>query len=327
MTRLVYSEKVGRLLRMDPPEELGVPTQNLIELSVEARRWGEAIELLDYMRQESDVLNETVLRGWLTSLITYAKTRFGQGELELLLRVPSGDLLHAFEGLARQHHTDARLHLIAEEAEPALRAVDAMRFAFKTLNDVVVKWIQDVLTVLADNFGEDEPTRAMRPAYDQIWRERYRHWDDLSAHEQLALSSEGMRAHFGGPTRRGEFRVLDEEDRYTMYFDPCGTGGVLRRGDSETGSAPYATTGVNTVPRQDTWGKTGVHWYCTHCSLYMELFPALEGGNPLRPLSHNIDHEKPCVWHVYKDKNRIREEHYRAIGIEVPMNPRDGEKT
>lgn len=315
---IVHSEKIGRKVRMDPPESLGVPTQDLIDGAIDAGAWDEAVELLDYMRQESDVLNATVLGGWLTSLTEYAQERFGHAELGLLLRVPVGGMLRAYEDLAHAHHADARAHLAERHATAAKRSVEHLRVAYKTLNDVVVQWIQDVLTALADAFGEEEPARAMRPAFDRIWRERYRTWDALTPHEQLALSSEGMRAHFGGPTRRGEFRVVEEADRFTMSFDPCGTGGVLRRGDPETGSAPYATTGVSRTPLPETWGKTGVHWYCAHCNLYMERFPALDGGRIVRPLSHDLDHQKPCVWHVYKDRDQIRAAHYEAIGVPAP---------
>lgn len=318
MTNLVYSEKLGRLLRMDPPERQGVPTQDLIEQAIQAGDWELAVQLLDYMRQESDLLNKTVLGGWLGSLLEYARSRFDVPDLGLILRVPAGDLLHAYEELAHRHHADARRSLLLRNGASATHSIESLRVAFKTLNDVVVRWIQDVLTALADRFGEDEPAKAMKPAYDKIWRERYRTWHELTPHEQLALSSEGMRAHFGGPTRRGEFKVIDEEDRYTMFFDPCGTGGVLRRGDHETGSAPYPTTGVSTVGRPETWGKAGVHWYCVHCNLYMELFPTLDGGRPIRPLSHNIDHQQPCVWHVYKSPEMIRREHYLAIGAVPP---------
>lgn len=318
MTRLVYSEKLGRRLRLDPPTELGVPTQDLIDQALAQDRWADAIELLDYMRQESDILNKTVLGGWLASLVEYAKARLQVPALELLLRVPAGDLLHAYEELAHLHHADARRHLELRDSESAKVAIEAMRLALKSLNDVVVRWIQDVLTALVDQYGEDEAAQAMRPAYEQIWRERYKTWHQLTPHEQLALSSEGMRAHFGGPTRRGEFQVVEEADRYTMFFDPCGTGGVLRRGDPETGEAPYGTHGVSTAGRPETWGKEGVHWYCTHCNLYMELFPALDSGRPIRPLSHNIDHYKPCVWHVYKSPEQIRPEHYLSIGMEPP---------
>lgn len=319
MTRLIYSEKLGRKVRLDSPEELGVPTQDLIDQALAENRSNDAVELLDYMRQESDLLNKTVLGGWLSSLVEYTKSRLQVPALDLLLRVPAGDLLHTFEELAHLHHAAARRHMELQDHESASLAIEAMRLSFKSLNDVVVRWIQDVLTALVDLHGEDEAAKAMRPAYDTIWRERYRTWNELTPHEQLALSAEGMRAHFGGPTRRGEFKVIEEVDRYTMYFDPCGTGGVLRRGDPETGELPYATHGVSTEGRPETWGKQGVHWYCTHCSLYMELFPALDGGRLIRPLSHNLNHFKPCVWHVYKSPEQIRPEHYLAIGMEPPV--------
>lgn len=318
MPRLVHSEKLGRILRLDPPEEVGVPTQDFIDTALSTANRERALELLRYMRQESEILNATVLGGWLKSLTTYVRHRLGEDDLELLLRAPGHDFLRGYERLAEVRYDEAVTHIEAGRTQPAKEAVEGMRQVYKLLNDLVVRWIQDLLTFLAGRYGEGEPARAMRPAYEQIWRERYQHWNQLTPEEQLALSAEGMRAHFGGPTRRGEFTVVDEGDRYTMFFDPCGTGGVLRRGDPETGDGPYLTAGVNTEPRPETWGKRGVHWYCAHCSLYLEVFPAEDYGRPLRPLSHNLDPYAPCVWHIYKDPGLIRLEHFERIGQKAP---------
>jgi hypothetical protein len=32
-----------------------------------------------------------------------------------------------------------------------------------------------------------------------------------------------------------------------------------------------------------TWGKVGVHWYCSHCAIAMEWLPGRKRGHPLRP--------------------------------------------
>jgi len=325
VANLVYSEKFGRLIRLDPPAELGVPTQNLIEAALERGETESALGLLAYMRQESDTVNKVLLERWLGTLIDHLLARFEQEDLRLMLRVPGQAVWKGFDRLAADRYAEAKAAIGEGRVAEAKLAVDGMRKACKTLNDLVVCWVQDICTVLARKFGEDEVARAMRPAYDQIWRERYRAWTQLTAEEQLALSCEGMRAHFGGPTRRGEFVVRDEGDRYAMFFDPCGTGGVMRRGDPESGTPPYPTDGVNTEPKPWTWGQTGVPWYNTHCNLYLEAFAAEDHGYPLRPVGYDPDPHAPCVWYVYKDPKRTRPEHFLAIGLEPP--PRVGAGT
>jgi hypothetical protein len=89
----------------------------------------------------------------------------------------------------------------------------------------------------------------------------------------------------------GEFTVHEEPDRYVMRFDPCGTGGVLRRGDVETGGAPMETDGLTVTAADWNWNKTGVHYY-----VFLEKFPGLDWGFPVRPMDHVLNHHKPCTW-------------------------------
>jgi hypothetical protein len=103
-------------------------------------------------------------------------------------------------------------------------------------------------------------------------------------------------------------------------FDPCGTGGVLRRGDPDTGRRPYQTDGLNQETHEWIWDdKTGVHWYCSHCAIAMEWLPGNQRGYVFRPLDHNMDHQAPCVWYVYKDEKKSRAYHYPRTGLEIPL--------
>ena len=97
-----------------------------------------------------------------------------------------------------------------------------------------------------------------------------------------------------------------------MVMELCGSGGVLRRGDPDTGrpAYPVGDHGVNQQPHDWTWQKTGIHWYCSHCAIAMEWLPAKRNGRLLRPLDHVMDPNVPCTWYVYKDEDQNRAYHY-----------------
>jgi hypothetical protein len=159
--------------------------------------------------------------------------------------------------------------------------------------------------------------------HQSIWGDRYAAWDQMTPWEKVALTVEGMRGgHFSGARRRGDVIVREEADRFVIAFDPCGSGGVLRRGDPETGRGPYPITehGTNQTPHLWTWQKTGVHWYCSHCAIAMEWLPGRKRGHPLRPLDHTLDHNAPCVWYVYKDEKQTRDYHYPRTGLVKPKD-------
>jgi hypothetical protein len=315
-----FSEKFGRNLRQDPAAQLGVPTQTLTLLALDRGAKDDALALAAYMFDEFKIISDTVLNGWLAQLLEYTIPRLSAEKAELLFRVPRKHVWDALLNLAKGFNNESVAAIARDDRGAAEIGLEHMRHVLKLMNDETVRFIQDILTALADAYGEDEPERALRGPYESIWRERYRSWDKLTALEQLQLSSEGMRGHFGGPTRRGEFEVVEEVDRYRMVFGPCGTGGVLRLGDPETGEPPWPTHGVNAEPKPYTWGKVGVPWYCIHCSLYLEHWAAEDHGYPIRPV---IWFDDPIAavttnWLVYKDGRRPHAEDYERIGRRAP---------
>lgn len=316
--RLVHSERFGRLLRMDDIDTIGIPTQTLVEQAIEEGRWEDAERLLEYMELEFRILKESVIAGWLQDVFGYLHERLGDTALAEANRVPRSQVWEAFSSLSRRFQADTRTAIRARDERGARQGMEYMRQTFKRINDLCIHWIQDMLTYLVDRYGEDELERVLRVSYETIWTTRYAGWDEWPVEEKLAVTLEGMRNHFSGPTRRGEVTVVDEGDRYTLSFDPCGTGGIIRRGDVEVGGDPWPTHGVSTEPKPYNWFQEGVPHYCTHCSAYLEVFTLRDFKYPIRPLSFNPDPSKPCVWHVYKHKHLTRDEHFEKIGATRP---------
>ena len=188
---------------------------------------------------------------------------------------------------------------------------------FKIPHDVLVAWINEMLNYLS-KAGEQHVLDSILETHQSIWGDRYATWDRMTSWEKVALTVEGMRGHLSGASRKGDVLVREEEDRFVIAFDPCGTGGVLRRGDPESGRPAYRTDGVNREPHDWTWGKVGVHWYCSHCAIAMEWLPGRRRGHPLRPLDHTLDHQAPCVWYIYKDETQTRAYHYPRTGLVKP---------
>jgi hypothetical protein len=171
------------------------------------------------------------------------------------------------------------------------------------------------LTYIAQRGGEETVPDAVDVTYQKRWKNRYALWDKMNAEEQLQLSVEGMRGHLSGQSRKGDVLVEEEHDRYVMRFDPCGSGGVLKRGDPVTGAPPYPTEGVNREPHPWTWSTTGVHWYSTHCPMVMEWKTNQDWGYPMRPIEYDHDPHRPCTWFIYKDPRQTRREHYERMGL------------
>lgn len=298
-----YVEGVGRELRMDPPDTQGVSTEWFTQSAFSDGALEDAHGFVDYERAEYHVIYRSVLTGWLSDVLEHVATApWSPSGMDRVLRTPGGRLwedLDVLGGLA----ADALHHAIDARDAPGFEIAQTMlREAHLRANDVCVHWIQDLFTTVAQHEGEDAVEKLMRVSYERIWRHRYSAWFALGGHERLALSSEGMRAHYAGPGRRGDFQIEPIEGGWVMAFDPCGTGGVLRRENALLGGRWFdETTGVNTEPAPWSWGLTGVPWYCAHCPMLLEQFPLQTHGRIVRPVAYDPDPWGKTRWVVYSD--------------------------
>ena len=317
---VAYSPAFGRPIRQDVPRQLGVPTQYLAVLATRRGDLPAAETLARYMQQEASYIFDSMMTLWLQELLDYADRSLGLGRFTTLMRVPRQHVWASFQRMGNDFVTEAISALHQADVATFDVTLSHARRVYKTMGDEVVKFVQDILTEVASAEGEDGPVSAMREPYEHIWRRRYAGWESLTGEERLQLSCEGMRAHFGGPTRQGEFKVVDEGTRFRMTFAGCGTGGVLRRGDVETGEGAYSTTGLVAVPKPYSWGLRGVPWYCVHCSLYLEHWPVMEEGVNRRPVIFVDDDASPVTteWLVYKDLADTEHEDYLRIWAHPP---------
>jgi hypothetical protein len=119
--------------------------------------------------------------------------------------------------------------------------------------------------------------------------------------------AEHLRGHFSGPGREGAVTIVEEADRYRLVFEPCGTGGAMRR------RKVAALTNFR-VASVATWQRTNeVPTYCAHCALN-EVTSIRRLGYPAWVTEFDPDPEKPCGWTVYKDPALIPERYFTRLG-------------
>jgi hypothetical protein len=308
------SEVLGRPLRQDGLATIGVSTQTWIEAAVEEGRWALAAELTDYFAREIAIMND-VLFVWLADILDYRLARTGATEEGLGPALLAG--FRRFQPGAGDLER-ARRCLVGAEGAGALAAVELMRVRWAAQHDGLVVWIQEVQAEIAARFGEDAIRESVTLAYEHIWKPRYALWGSMSPELRLQLSVEGMRGgHLSGPRKRGDVGVADEGDRYVMSLDPCGSCGVLRRGDPDSGRPPHPSA-TNQEPHPWTQGRTGMSWYSIHSMIALEYIQMSAGGPPLRPVEDCDLPDRPCRWFIYKDPAKPRRVHYERQGFTPP---------
>lgn len=192
----------------------------------------------------------------------------------------------------------------------------------KPLHDLMCDWVWDLLTRIADRHGEEEMHRILR-ASQETWmmKRTWKGFLHLSVEERVQVTAEIVRAHRSGPHQDGGVEVIEEEDRYTIKVDPCGSGGRMRRGDPVDGTpsrlGPPYDFGTTQAAHDWSWGKKDVPYYCVHCALN-EILPMEWGGHPLWVTGYDEDAGKPCRWYFYKRAELMPEEVYTRVGRKKP---------
>ncbi len=192
----------------------------------------------------------------------------------------------------------------------------------KGLHDLMCDWVWDLLTRIAERHGEEEMHRILRASQDTWMMKRtWKAFLRMSVEDRVRVTAEIARAHRCGPQQDGTVEIVEEEDRYTIRMDPCGSGGRMRRGDPVDGTpsrlGPPYDFGATRRAHPWSWGRAGVPYYCVHCALN-EFLPMEWGGHPLWVTEYQDDASKPCAWHFYKRAELIPDEVYERVSREKP---------
>ena len=201
------------------------------------------------------------------------------------------------EELAKPTWTLVREAIQAGKVDEALIFLDYGYGEAKTVHDSICSFVDDVLTRLA-GFGEEEIYKALRKRYEPV----IRRWlsDTPGVEESLQRGIEYQRGHGGNCT------ITEESDRYVVRFDPCGSGGQLKRNKD---------VGVVKKAYPWTWGKSCVPYYCTHCCVMWEILPTELRGYPIRIHLISDKPADPCIILYYKRPELIPKEYFTRIGL------------
>ena len=343
---LTWSEDLQKRVRTGDWADQGVPTVTKIEEAAAAGDAEGAAELVDYFMEEAKVCYR-IYDVWMAGFVDWldlqgvpAAERDAELErLALLLAFPDGT---RFEPLPAWDALGAAAGVLGNRLRigHGTDGLDELREGWRQLHDRYVDLISGLLAFVARRFGEAALERCFRHVLEPYIAERYMPYDlrerdyEDTIYRNLYTSFEAMRGHLCGPDRRGDVELAEDDDKWVVRFDPCGSGGRSNRGDLVEGTpprpqAPYEF-GVTTEPHDWAWNEVGVCHYCAHCCFALELLPAERWGHPVRvvdpplyPAETSGDEPKKCTWTIYKRLEAIPEEAYRRIGRTKPTSPQD----
>ncbi|MBE7464736.1 MAG: hypothetical protein HS116_14770 [Planctomycetes bacterium] len=222
-----------------------------------------------------------------------------------LMRVPQAK----FEAIVA--HLDARaFDAAAVEFESYLRAC-------RVRHDLLFRYIWEWGVAVRKQMGPAAAVEAFQAALGgcSFFEATWGLFHALDPEARAAFLAEHLRSHFSGAGREGAVRVVEESDRYRLIFEPCGSGGAIRRALAGTQEGQDALL-PDAVPA--TWGRAGeVPAYCSHCALN-ELESMKRYGYPLWVTEFDPDPAQPCGWTVFKKPAEIPERYFERLGFRKP---------
>lgn len=212
------------------------------------------------------------------------------------------------------------------------QALECLDYLFheevKYIHDQYADFIYGLLTYLADNFGEEEVPKALRfmfmPMTSGTLHGRSFLYDtsySITQEETVQQVAEGMRAHCAC---LGDLTMREEEDKYVIVNNPCGSGGRMRR--SGRTESPY-NFGATKKPYPWSWGKAGVPYYCVHCALWWGIMAIEAQGYPVRVHEFPGNPNDPCLMIFYKNPELIPEKYFTELGMEKDPSKFGGKST
>jgi hypothetical protein len=202
--------------------------------------------------------------------------------------------------------------------EWALKLAEYLAVEGKALHDGFCDWTYADLDYVAKYFGEEEVPKMLRHAYGILTKSVYKFVEGMTLEDLVLRSAELNRSHRAGPGEVGQIKISEEEDRYVMSFDPCGSGGRMRRTGELDGLPPRTdppfNMGKTTKPYPWSWSKARVPYYCVHCCVWNEQISIESLGYPVRVTDYSDDPNKPCGFIYYKDPDLIPEHYFTRVG-------------
>ncbi|MEO5966192.1 MAG: hypothetical protein ABIR11_12060, partial [Candidatus Limnocylindrales bacterium] len=303
-THLEWSDAIGKRVRSGDWADQAVSTVTKIEqelaaggdaFGLAANRRENAAQLVDYFMEEAKVVY-VVYKVWTAGFDGWLREQ-GVGDAEMgseldrlkhLLAYPDGSPLEReprWEALGlRAGRLANGIRSYDLTVAAALEELEGVTEDWRRLHDRSADLMAGILAYVVRHFGEPALETCYRAVMEPYLQERYMVFDvtktpyEDTIDRNLYISLEAMRGHLVGPGRRGDIELVEEDDRWLIRFDPCGSGGRILRGDpiEGTGSrvlAPY-DFGVLENAYDWTWGETGVCHYCAHCNLALSTIPA-----------------------------------------------------
>lgn len=335
----------GGLMRMGELSQLNVPDFEILRNKIVSHQWEKALEYFNFFYIQNTGMIRLLMESFVSMPIMYAEltsvakekslrkkaiadyqilvdlmseTYRNKDDQNILVQVKnyfSEENLHsqnATELLSDLEITFNKIcqALSANDESKALLLVTNYHHQALIYHDALISFSYCYPTTVLQESGEEIALNVCNGsiARNPMWNGMWELTKTLTPTDLAAFLAEHLRFHFSGAGRGGQAKIVEDDKKIRLIFDPCGSGGALRRRLKD-----------DVVNLQDKhqlgWNKCGeVNLYCSHCALNekksIDMF-----GYPKLVVEFEADENKPCGWTMYKNAEDVPAEVYIRLGL------------
>jgi hypothetical protein len=337
---LVHNETLDRLIRTGGWADLAEGTPRLIERALAAEDHATAAALIDFFKGEMRVVFD-IDEQWFRDTRRYL-TDNGMTEADLdAAHASIRDTLAPYQTNVHQPRqqvwaaVETALACARDGTLPEAACLAALADAtglWRDLHDGEVDQLSGLFHLVTARKSET----ALREMYEgwvigDWFAKRYQRFDASRIDWETAswllvyLGFEGHHGHLSGTARDGSIAFVEDAEKITLSFAPCGSGGRSMAGEARDGMPALGSPAIGWPELQGrhdfTWNETGICAYCAHCCILHENLPIAAFGYPVRvttPPVAPLSGESRCSWTIYKNLRDIPEAAYTRVGAVKP---------
>lgn len=205
------------------------------------------------------------------------------------------------------------------DKEEALKLTEYLHVETKDIHDLGCDWIYANLDYVAKKYGEEALPNILFNAFhkSKSFISSYNP-SSVKLVDLVFMTAKSARTHRSGPNELGTSKITEDEEKYVIFLDPCGSGGRMRRGSKIDGiparTEPPFNLGRTSKAYPWSWSKSRVPYYCVRCCIWGELAFIEKLGYPVRITGYRDDPQKPCSFIFYKDPELVPEKYFERVG-------------
>jgi len=238
VVHMAFDAQIGHRVRVQPWEEQGESSYKLAINALADGEFENAASLGNYTVEEARE-GQDLYAAWVDQIrlylldqgISQATIKEEEVRLAELLKDDDGVAFDAWQGWATYTHEIEQFVSAcgAGDRARAERHLESARLTWQDTHDKGCDRVYGMLDIVVRQLGEarigalwEALMAPMFETYDR-YDTKINPWPQ-SMHRLILVAAESLRGHLSGPDRAGSVEITEEEDRWALRFDPCGSG-------------------------------------------------------------------------------------------------------